>query len=123
MLDILVLMRPAELAAAKFDKRWQRRGIFLHQGEASIPFVAVEVGLRQGMLVFDGDPLESVIAEISRHTPVEIVMADPSLRSLKIGGFFRTGDTQFLLDTLSSGFGIEAEHIRPGLIYLRPMPR
>ena len=72
------------------------------------------------MLVFDGDPLESVIAEISRYTPVEIVMADPSLRSLKIGGYFRTGDTQFLLDTLSSSFGIEAEHIRPGLIYLRP---
>ncbi|MCZ6618703.1 MAG: FecR domain-containing protein [Gammaproteobacteria bacterium] len=81
-----------------------------------------QLAWREGMLVFDGDSLESVIAEISRYTPVEIVIAEPSLRNLKIGGYFRTGDTELLLDTLSSSFGIEVEHIRPGLIYLRPRP-
>ena len=64
---------------------------------------------------------ESVIAEVSRYTPVEIVIADPSLRDMKIGGYFRTGDTEVLLDTLASSFGVEADHIRPGLIYLRPI--
>ncbi len=72
------------------------------------------------MLVFTGDPLERVIDKVSRYTPVEIVIADPSLRDLKIGGFFRTGETDVLLDTLESNFGVEVNTIRPGLIYLRP---
>ena len=42
MLDILVLMRPAELAAAKFDKRWQLGGAALAAG---LTIVAVAIGL------------------------------------------------------------------------------
>lgn len=82
-----------------------------------------QLSWREGMLIFDGDPLESVIAEVGRYTSVEIVIADPSLRNLKIGGYFRTGDTEVLLATLASNFGVEADHIRPGLIYLRPLSR
>ena len=77
-----------------------------------------QLSWRDGMLVFDGDTLESVIAEVSRYTPVEIVIADPALRELKIGGYFRTGDTDVLLDTLSSSFDVEADYIRPELVYL-----
>ena len=80
-----------------------------------------QLSWREGMLIFDGDSLESVIAEVGRYTSVEIVIADPSLRNLKIGGYFRTGDTEVLLATLASNFGVEADHIRPGLIYLRPL--
>ena len=83
-------------------------------------FLKRQLSWRSGVLFFDGDSLESVIAEVSRYTPVEIVIADPSLRSLKVAGYFQTGDTEVLLDTLASSFDIEADYVRPGLIYLHP---
>ncbi len=82
-----------------------------------------QLSWREGMLFFDGDSLESVIDEVSRYTPVEIVIADPSLRNLKIGGYFPIGETDVLLATLASSFDVESNHIRPGLIYLRPKSR
>ena len=75
------------------------------------------------MLVFDGDSLESVIAEVSRYTSVEIVIAEPTLRNLKIGGYFRTGDTDILLSTLESSFAVEVDYIRPDLVYIRQATR
>lgn len=78
-----------------------------------------QLSWREGMLVFDGDSLESVIAEFSRYTTVEIVIADPSLRQKKIIGYFPTTNTELLLDTLASNFGIDVDKIRPDLVYLR----
>ncbi len=82
-----------------------------------------ELAWRDGMLLFDGDSLESVIAEVSRYTSVEIVIAEPTLRDLKIGGYFRTGDTDILLSTLESSFAVEVDYIRPDLVYIRQATR
>lgn len=82
-----------------------------------------ELAWRDGMLVFDGDSLENVIAEVSRYTSVEIVIAEPTLRNLKIGGYFRTGDTDILLSTLESSFAVEVDYIRPDLVYIRQATR
>ena len=82
-----------------------------------------ELAWRDGMLVFDGDSLDHVIAEVSRYSPMEIVIADAALRDLKVGGYFRAGDTQVLLSTLSTGFGIDVERVRPDLVYLHPSGR
>ena len=40
------------------------------------------------MLIFEGDALESVIKEVSRYTPIEIHISDPSLKQLRIGDIF-----------------------------------
>ena len=80
-----------------------------------------QLSWREGLLMFDGDSLESVIAEISRYTSMEIVIADPSLRGKKIIGYFPTTNTEVLLDTLASDFRIEVDRIRPGLVYLHPL--
>ncbi len=82
-----------------------------------------QLSWREGMLVFNGESLEDVILQISRYTPIEFVISDPSLRNLKIGGYFQIGDTEVLLDTLASSFGVEADVVRPELIYLRPVSR
>lgn len=58
-----------------------------------------------GVLVFDGEPLQKVIEEVSRYTPLRIVIGDPSLRELPVGGRFRVGETQALFDVLENGFG------------------
>ena len=74
---------------------------------------------RSGMLMFEGETLSKVVAEIGRYTPLEVVISDPSLKELEIGGYFRIGDTEVLLQTLASDFGIEVERLGPDLVQLR----
>jgi transmembrane sensor len=61
---------------------------------------------RQGFVLFTGDTLEDVIAEISRYSPVDIEIIDPDLKKIRIGGQFRIGDLEGLFDTLEFNFGL-----------------
>lgn len=62
---------------------------------------------RGGALVFEGDRLSEVLDEWSRYTPVRFEIEDPELRNLGIGGRFEIGDTEKLLDTLQTVFGVD----------------
>lgn len=64
---------------------------------------------RSGYLRFDGQPLSEVVDEISRYTTVEIVIEDPALQDLRIGGYFHTGDVETMLDILQQSFGVGHE--------------
>ncbi|MEQ9463546.1 MAG: FecR family protein [Haliea sp.] len=82
--------------------------------------IARELAWRQGMLSFAGEPLAVVIGEIGRYTETHFVIEDPELRNLRIGGYFRIGDTDAMLDTLASGFPIEVERVDDSTVLLRP---
>ena len=73
---------------------------------------------RDGMLIFDNDTLEDVVAEISRYTPVKIVISDSDIRDMRFGGYFHANDVPSILATLEEGFGIHVEKINNNLIYL-----
>ncbi len=73
---------------------------------------------RDGMLVFEGDTLESVINEVSRYTPVQILISDPELKQLRIGGYFRVGEIDSLLKALEKGFGVRVEQASTSRIVL-----
>jgi len=66
---------------------------------------------RQGMLVFTGDDLSEVIADVSRYTDVYIEIADPQLNHLKVGGYFKVGEVEPMLEALESGFGVRVERL------------
>lgn len=66
---------------------------------------------RQGMLAYAGDPLADVIADISRYTDITIEIADPSLGTMPIGGYFRVGEIKALFDALEQTFGIEVDYV------------
>lgn len=78
-----------------------------------------DLSWRDGMLVFDREPLAQVVAEISRYTPIDIVVTDPALRQLELGGYFPTGDVDALLSTLEGSFGIHVDRDESGVVYLR----
>lgn len=61
---------------------------------------------RSGFLKFDGEPLSDVVDEIGRYTTVKIIIDDPTLRDLRVGGYFRTGDIDTMLDVLDRSFGV-----------------
>jgi transmembrane sensor len=75
--------------------------------EHAVGELARKLSWLDGKLVFAGESLEEVVAEVSRHTSVVIEVADPNLRKLRIGGQFKAGETDALFDVLESGFGVK----------------
>ncbi|MCH7696165.1 MAG: FecR domain-containing protein [Proteobacteria bacterium] len=73
---------------------------------------------QNGMLIFDADRLEDVVAEINRYTPKKIMILDASIRDLKIGGYFKVRDIDLILDTLEAIFNIKVNEVSENLIYL-----
>lgn len=74
---------------------------------------------REGELVFRGEPLEYVVAEVSRYSQISIVIEDDSIRDIAVGGVFKIGEIDDLIDTLEHGFGITAERSSKSDIQLR----
>jgi transmembrane sensor len=63
---------------------------------------------QHGMLVYKGETLATVIADVSRYTTVRFSISDDSIRSKRVGGVFRAGDVDGLLVALRESFGIDA---------------
>ncbi|ARN73794.1 FecR family protein [Oceanicoccus sagamiensis] len=73
---------------------------------------------REGMLVFRSEPLSRVIAEVNRYTPLNIIIPDPAVRAIKVGGFFKVSEIDSVFDALEKGFDIRAEYISEDVVYL-----
>jgi transmembrane sensor len=77
-----------------------------------------DLSWRDGMLIFDNDPLEEVVARINRYSEVRIVISDDRIRALKFGGYFKVGDLPAVLATLNQNFGLKVEKVSEQLVYL-----
>ncbi|WP_317208861.1 FecR family protein [Sphingobium yanoikuyae] len=61
-----------------------------------------------GMVEFEGDTLAQAVEEFNRYRPTPLVIGDPAIASLRVGGAFRLDRSQDFVDALESGFGIRA---------------
>ena len=68
---------------------------------------------RQGQLIYTGQPLGEVLADISRYSNIKIELADPALANLPVGGAFRTDQIEAIFAALENNFGMHAEWIDP----------
>lgn len=73
--------------------------------------LAEKIAWHTGMLRFSGEPLQQVIDEVGRYTPINIEITDPALSELRVGGFFKVGETDKMFEALSTHFGVHVEHI------------
>ena len=80
--------------------------------------VALQLSWREGLLTFAGEPLDEVVAEVSRYTEIDIVIVDETLKSTRIGGRFRIGEISALLDVLETSFGVEVIQAGPDRVEL-----
>lgn len=64
-----------------------------------------------GYLSFNGESLEEALKEISRYTDKEFIIVDDSLKTIQVGGHFKTNDIDNLLATIGKGFDIRFEYI------------
>jgi len=68
---------------------------------------------RQGALIYTGQPLGEVLADVSRYSDIKIELADPALENLPVGGAFRTDQIEAIFAALENNFGVHAEWINP----------
>lgn len=82
--------------------------------------VSSEQAWREGAVVFDNEPLSQAIAEIQRYTDARIVIADPRIAGLPVGGRFRTDDLQGFLDGLQAALPVSIRRSADGFVYIDP---
>ena len=76
----------------------------LRQGD-----LARKLAWRNQMLVFDGDSLADVVAQFNRYNKRQLIITDPSLTTLRIGGYFRPTNLDAFISVLQSDFGIRVD--------------
>lgn len=73
--------------------------------------IAARLAWQQGEIVFQGESLQEAIAEVNRYNEQQLVIVDERIKTIPIGGRFKTGELAALLDILQHGFGITAKSI------------
>ena len=73
---------------------------------------------KDGQLVFEGESLDFVVAEFNRYLEPRIVIADPALSRIRLGGRFTTTNPNDLLTALHASFGIRSQRSENGAITL-----
>jgi transmembrane sensor len=66
-----------------------------------------ELAWQKGMLIFDGESLTTALNEISRYTDVNFTIEDQALAEIRVAGYFKAGDVETLLDSISYNFDLE----------------
>jgi len=70
----------------------------------------VATSWRQGRLVFDNEPLDSVVNEVNRYLTQKIVIGDDAgLADLRVSGIFRVGSVSNFAAALETSFPVEAQ--------------
>lgn len=72
----------------------------------SLDQIQKELSWQQGMLIFDATPLNTALDEISRYNDIQFEIIDTDLSELKVSGYFKSGDIDSLLQSLSDNFDI-----------------
>ena len=67
-----------------------------------------QLGWRDGLLIFERRPLRDVAAEFNRYNQRQLVVADPAIADVMVGGTFRATNLDGFLRLLELGFDIKA---------------
>jgi transmembrane sensor len=81
-----------------------------------------ELAWREGAIIFDGEPLSEAIAEIERYTDARIIVSDPQIAAMRVGGRFRTGDVQEFFDALQTALPVSIRRAGGGVVFIDPRP-
>lgn len=85
-----------------------RDGVFVRTG--SVADAERLVDWRSGFLTFQDTTLADAALEFNRYNPRKLVMGDPQVARLRVGGNFRWSNTEAFVRLLEQGFPVRAEH-------------
>jgi transmembrane sensor len=88
--------------------------LVMSSGGARISHVDVDrvTAWERGEIVFDDEPLASVVQRMNRYGPRQIIVQDDRTASLRISGVFHEGDVDGFVSTLAAYLSVKA-HERP----------
>jgi transmembrane sensor len=78
-----------------------------------------QLAWHKGLLIFTGEPLAEVIAEVNRYTQLDIKIMDQGIANISIGGQFKVGETDAMLKVLETSFGINVTRPNTNTVHLR----
>jgi transmembrane sensor len=87
-------------------------------GAISAREIEAKLAWQSGELAFQGETLSEVLSEFARYSPTPLDLADSTLGTIPVVGYFETGNPDALFQLLRENFDIEAER-RNGRITLR----
>ena len=83
-------------------------GVVVQSG--SIDQARQALSWRDGFLAFHDTSLATAAAEFNRYNARKIVIADPSVAALRVGGSFRWSNAEAFVRLLEQGFPVRAEY-------------
>jgi transmembrane sensor len=127
-----VLVYDAKGAAAEISQPQlpRPRQIALKAGEqlslapAAAPVIA-PVNIQQvtawtaGQIIFENEPLASVVERVNRYGTVRIVIDDPAVAALRISGVFNAGDVAGAVDIITQYLPVQAVTREDGRLSLQ----
>ena len=72
---------------------------------------------KEGGLVFSGEPLEQALREVERYTSKRLVITDPSIRNISVGGYYKVNDIDGMLAALGKGLGLQVQEVIEGQVH------
>ena len=75
---------------------------------------------REGRLVFSGQPLSVVLAELERYRRGRIVSLDPTVGTRRFSGTLDPRDTDEALAVLATTMDVRITRVTPLLVLVRP---
>lgn len=79
---------------------------------------AFSTAWRDGAVVYQGEAMSAVVADLNRYSRVPVRLQDPSLGTVKVTGRWELASTERWLDGLAQVAGMDVERT-PGVILLR----
>jgi transmembrane sensor len=74
---------------------------------------------REGALEFHGNSLKEAVSQINRYNVRQLVIIDPTIENLSVGGRFRYSDFNRAVDTLTIGKQVIVDKSDTSIIRLR----
>jgi transmembrane sensor len=72
--------------------------------------IAKVTGWRVGRIFLEDLILTDAVAEMNRHSPVQIIVGDPRIAELRVNGMFRADEQEAFVTALEQYFPINARH-------------
>lgn len=96
--------------------------VIQREGEVALTVAAANVerslAWREGRLLFSGQTLATVLAELGRYRHGRILLLDRRLGERRVTGAFDPRDTDDALDVIAATMGVRVRHLSPLLVLI-----
>lgn len=75
---------------------------------------------REGAIVFDGERLSRAVEELNRYTDMRLVITDPAIGELRVGGRFSATDVDDFLRALARVLPVQTRRAPGRIVYIEP---